>query len=377
VHHEVSIELTLVRSLLWFFQWEVLTLFAAYMGPAEVAAWGIVGYVWSAFEAITEAFGDGAEVRVGFRMGAGQIEIAKKVTEKGIYIGFLVAIFCCGLNFTIAPYLPGWLTPDPILQKLIFDMLPLIGFGQILMVPGFVAWAIIGAQGRVRLATFIEFFVSWFVSMPLAAILTYGFNFNLEGIVGALIIGYTIGANMYLYVLCKSDWEALSAVVVARNAAEGLLYDEFEWDDLPAHIQDAAMTLGYTQEYVSTDVVARNLMRLFVPRNVSNPKLPFFRTPSIDFGRKTGNLKVVKGAGTNLPLRSRQLPPCWALTGRSGTTKMKTTTAAAMTDECLVMATSGTTFRRIFAQPQRLLVIQSKFGMPTVTVRWTTKNGRN
>ena len=30
-----------------------MTLFARKMGPAEVAAWGIIGYVWSAFETIT------------------------------------------------------------------------------------------------------------------------------------------------------------------------------------------------------------------------------------------------------------------------------------------------------------------------------------
>lgn len=225
-----------------------MTLFAAYMGPSEVAAWGIIGYVWSAFEAITDAFGDAAEVRVGFRMGAGQTQIAKIVAEKGIYAGFVIATICCGLLFIVAQYLPGWLTPDPTLQNIIFDILPLIGFGQILMVPGMVAWAIVGAQGRVRLATAIEFAVSWFVALPISAVLVYAFDFNLEGMVGALVLGYTIGANIYLYVLYKSDWEALSAVVVARNAAEGILYDEFDWDDLPQQIQDAAITLGYNQE---------------------------------------------------------------------------------------------------------------------------------
>lgn len=225
-----------------------MTLFAAHMGPAEVAAWGIVGMVWSAFEAVTDALGDAAEVRVGFRMGSGQTDIAKIVTEKGIYVGFVVATLSCGLLFIVAEYLPAWLTPDPTIQGLIFDMLPLIGFGQMLMVPGMVAWAVICAQSRVRLATLIEFFVSWFIVLPIAAILTYCFDFNLEGIVGALVVGYTIGANIYLYVLIKSDWEALSAFVVARNAAEGVEYEEFDWDDLPDDVRDAAMTLGYNQK---------------------------------------------------------------------------------------------------------------------------------
>lgn len=33
-------------------KWEVMTLFASHMGPAEVAAWGILGFVWDTFEYI-------------------------------------------------------------------------------------------------------------------------------------------------------------------------------------------------------------------------------------------------------------------------------------------------------------------------------------
>lgn len=243
------------------------------MGAAEVAAWGMIGYVWSAFETITgkmallhfarqiqpcthsltmmsfsDGLGNAAEVRVGFRMGAGQVGIAKMVGEKSIYFGVIVAVFETGLVFIMAKYLPGWLTPDPTLQKLLFDLLPLIGFGQILMVAGMEAWAVIGAQGRVRMATMIEFVISWFIGVPLSAIFVFALNLNLESMVAALTIAYTVGANVYLYVLFKSDWEGLSAIVVARNAAEGVLYDEFDWDDLPNNIQQAASTLGYTEE---------------------------------------------------------------------------------------------------------------------------------
>jgi Na+-driven multidrug efflux pump len=218
------------------------------MGPAEVAAWAIIGYVWSAFETVTDGFGDAAEVRVGFRMGSGQIDIAKMVGEKSIYFGVAVAVFETGLVFILAEYLPGWLTPDPRLQKLLFDMLPLIGFAQIIMVAGMDAWAVIGAQGRVRLATVVEFFISWFIAVPLSALFVYGYNLNLEGMVAALTIAYTVGANVYLYILLKSDWQALSAIVIARNTAEGVMYDEFDWDDLPEDIQEAAAILGYTQE---------------------------------------------------------------------------------------------------------------------------------
>lgn len=34
-------------------KWEVLTFFVSVMGPAEVAAWGMLGFIWDTFEHIT------------------------------------------------------------------------------------------------------------------------------------------------------------------------------------------------------------------------------------------------------------------------------------------------------------------------------------
>ncbi|KAG7368667.1 MATE efflux family protein [Nitzschia inconspicua] len=110
--------------LMTYGEWEVMTLFARHMGPAEVAAWGMIGYVWSVFETVTDALGDAAEVRVGFRMGAGQPGIAKLVGEKSIYIGLAVAVYESGLTFIIAEYLPALLTPDPTLQKCYLSLSP-------------------------------------------------------------------------------------------------------------------------------------------------------------------------------------------------------------------------------------------------------------
>jgi len=235
--------------ILTYGEWEVMTFFCRRMGNngAEVAAWGLMGYIWSAFETLTDGFGDAAEVRVGFRMGAGQVKSARLATDKALYVSLIVAVYATGILFVLAQYIPGWMTPDPTLQRMIFDIIPLIGFSQCLMVWGMVAWAILGAQGRIRIVTALEFFISWGIGAPIAAIFVYMFNYNIEGIIGGLSISYTISTNVYLYMLHTSDWENLSAVVVARSASEGKTYDEFYWDDLPDNIQDAAIELGYNK----------------------------------------------------------------------------------------------------------------------------------
>ena len=186
-------------------------------------------------------------MRVGFRMGAGKPQQAKKMSEKSIYIGFLLAIIAAGGLFVLAEFLPSWLTPNLIYQKLIFDQIPLIGFGGILMVPGLIMEGIFCAQGRVRLMTIIEVVVSWGIAIPLAGILVYHFNYSLEGIVSGLVVGYSTGATLLLFFFLRSNWEELSKKVIKRNAAEGLHYLDTGWDDLPYTIQDAASTLGYTK----------------------------------------------------------------------------------------------------------------------------------
>lgn len=236
-------------------EWEIMTLFCRSMGDtgAEVVAWGLMGYLWSAFETLTDGFGDAAEVRVGFRMGAGQVGLAKLSMSKALYVCLTIALYSTGLLFVLAMYVPGWLTPDQTIQKMLFDIIPLVGFGQIWMVWGMVAWAILGAQGRIRTATILEFFISWGIGVPIAAIFVYVFNYNIEGIIGGLTISYTVGTNVYLYMLYTSDWESLSANVVAQNTAAGRTYQGFDWSDLPDNIREAAVELGYNKPIWESD----------------------------------------------------------------------------------------------------------------------------
>ena len=87
-------------------QWEVLTIFASVMGPAEVAAWGMLGLIWDTFERITAGFADAAEVRIGFRMGAGQPRGAKIAAYKSMYMALIVSLFSTAVLFIIAGNLP-------------------------------------------------------------------------------------------------------------------------------------------------------------------------------------------------------------------------------------------------------------------------------
>jgi Na+-driven multidrug efflux pump len=167
-----------------------------------------------------EGLAEAAEVRVAYHMGNGRPDRAKKCAYKSILLGFQIAVFSTGALYILAEYIPKWITPDPTLQKMIYEVLPLLGIGQIAMSLGIMCWSVIGAQGRYRLATTIEFIGSWFFVIPLCAVLVYGFHFNLQGMVGSTVLGYAISGAVNLFVVLRSDWKQLSDIVVARHEDE-------------------------------------------------------------------------------------------------------------------------------------------------------------
>ena len=190
------------------------------MGPAEVAAWSILGTLWDVFEDITESIADASEVRVGVLLGNGKPGMAKKSAHKSIFIGFVFALVSTSCLFIAGDSLSSWLTVDPTLQMLINELIPLFGLGNIVLTMGTMAWTIVGAQGRYRLSTAIGVAGSWLITLPLAAVFTIALKFNLQGQTAAVVIGYMVSGTVTNVVLLQSDWEALSKKVIELNKEE-------------------------------------------------------------------------------------------------------------------------------------------------------------
>lgn len=96
-----------------------------------------------------------------------------------------------------------------------------MGVGNLSMVFGMVCWAIIGAQGRYSLATALSFFSSWLITLPLAALFVYIFNYGIVGLVSSLSIGYSCLSLLLVFVMARSDWPKLSKIIQERNAVTG------------------------------------------------------------------------------------------------------------------------------------------------------------
>eukprot|EP00588_Corethron_pennatum_P014295 CAMPEP_0194275230 /NCGR_PEP_ID=MMETSP0169-20130528/8126_1 /TAXON_ID=218684 /ORGANISM="Corethron pennatum, Strain L29A3" /LENGTH=752 /DNA_ID=CAMNT_0039018645 /DNA_START=221 /DNA_END=2479 /DNA_ORIENTATION=- len=258
-----------VGEFLAYAEWEFLLIFAAILGEAEVAVWGMLGTVWELLEATTEGISEAAGIRIALHLGKGRPALAKTSAHKSLYFSMILGVFMTLVLYFLSDNLPGWFTDVIIIQDLISEVIHLLGLGNLFLVTGMTAWGVLGGQGRFHLATITLLVCSWGVTLPSCAISTY-YKINLIGQVGGVVIGYATAAMALAYFVHTSDWDALSAEVIKQNqvtedslsvsseesssvlSAEvkkrGPQFDkDDDWDELETVIQEAAMVLGYTK----------------------------------------------------------------------------------------------------------------------------------
>ncbi|KAL7557537.1 hypothetical protein ACA910_019318 [Epithemia clementina (nom. ined.)] len=244
-------------------EWEVLFIFAGFMGPAYVAVWGLVGDLWKALQAVGLATSDASEIRVSNLLGSNQPNRARYYAHKSLLVSVVVAIFCSLPIYFLSSKIPAWFTKDETMQYLFEELVPYMCIGNVTMMFGSVTWTLLGAQGRYGLATAMGFVGSWGVTLPLSAIFTYGLGSDLPGLASAVVIGNACSGSLNSFFLVRSNWEKLSKIQ-QKNKEErdkwnenkpqdattlpfAINYGDLAWNKLPENVQIGAKSLGFTQ----------------------------------------------------------------------------------------------------------------------------------
>ena len=209
-------------SLLAYAEWETLTILAATLGPAEAATWSLMGFIWDVFESMTEAIGDASEVHVACQLGKGRPAMAKLAGYKCILLGLIVSILITIVFISLMDVLPSLLTSDATIQAMLAELFPLVALGNITMSMGMVCWSVIGAQGRYHLSTSVAMAMTFVVTIPLGAVLSIGMNINLQGLVFAVVTGYSLTAMVLFALILMSDWEARSKKIQEQVSEDDL-----------------------------------------------------------------------------------------------------------------------------------------------------------
>jgi Na+-driven multidrug efflux pump len=169
-------------------EWEILTVFAAVLGPAEVLAWTLLASIWDIFESTTGAIGSAAEMRCAYQLGAGRPALAKLSAYKSIFLAAIGTLVVTALFVSLMSILPAWLSHDATIQAMLFECFPLIAVGNITMDLGMVCWSLVGSQGRYKLATTIATATTVLVTLPIGAALTLWLRIDLQGLVRFIFI---------------------------------------------------------------------------------------------------------------------------------------------------------------------------------------------
>ena len=228
-----------IGSLLSYAEWEILTLLAAVLGPAEVATWAVLGYVWDVFESTTGALGSAGEIRVSYQLGQGNPQLAKLSSYKSMFMALVMSLLSTSIFLSLSTVLPAFLSSDETIQGMLVVLFPLVALGNVTMSIGMVCWALVGAQLRYQQATAIATATSLGITVPLGVIFTVVLNYDLNGLTFSVVVGYIATAMILTTMLLISDWEKLSETIREKMVDEDEEEDEAEDDAAtPGDAQD-------------------------------------------------------------------------------------------------------------------------------------------
>jgi Na+-driven multidrug efflux pump len=197
-------------------EFELLTLFAAYMGQAEVAAWTITGAIWSIFENIPVGYTTAAEVRIGRHLGKGNPSMAKIAAYKCLFSSVTLSVIMTAFFILFKDSIVDKFTNNETIKEMIGELAVLLGIANVVMVIGVDAYTILCAQNRVRLASSIYVFISWLTIIPMSVYFVFEKGYDLQAILFSMIVGYSVTSLLLMVLVFSTNWTSCSNAVIRR-----------------------------------------------------------------------------------------------------------------------------------------------------------------
>lgn len=169
-----------------------------------------MGIIWEELELIVSAISEGCEIRVGQTLGSGDFKTAKLVAYKAIWICSVWGILVSIVFVLFDDQIPKLLTKDPLLQEMVTYNLPMIALANVVSGIAVMAEHVLWSQNRAVPATKIAIWTSLGITLPLAAISSCYFHFDLIGQTTGVAIGAAAFAALSLHVVVGSDWKQIA-----------------------------------------------------------------------------------------------------------------------------------------------------------------------
>jgi len=245
-------------------EWQVMIFYASTLGPAEVAAWGLLGVIWEQLEYIVTAVANGCEVRCTLSLGTGDIQTAKLIAYRSLWVCFVWGAIVSAIFGVFGAEIPKFLTSDPVLQKMVSDNLPLISLANLLSGVAIMAEHLLWGQNRVTLGAGIGCLTTAFVALPLGALSSIVYNYDLKGMTASVTIGGSAFAALSMFSLISSDWKKITEDIMSLHghsscsdspkSVKSLEVHKCDCNELPTEKMNAAETLEYNEKFGNNGV---------------------------------------------------------------------------------------------------------------------------
>ena len=167
----------------------------------------LLSYVWAFVELAPESYAEAAATRVARHLSGGRKELAQAVSFYSLKIITLIALFCSFLLYAYGTFFVWCLSLDDTLETMLLEAIPYLVICQTFITVGETVSEINSILHIHKQATFLYAIVTVFIMVPIAAVNTYVFNYNIEGLTSAQCIGYTAMGVMNLVIFMNANWD--------------------------------------------------------------------------------------------------------------------------------------------------------------------------
>ena len=199
---------------------EIISMFAASISDADVAAWGVCSSVWNLLWAVGAGVYTACGTFVGMSLGKGSADLAHRVAWRCLRLVFFI-MFPLTALISIGGHQIAWIfgagaDVAPVVAK-IAPLAAAVIFCDTTM---YVFQGIFRATNAVRFYSMLAGAAQWIIAVPSAYLLGFKAGFGIFGVVAGLALGMTVETCVAMHRVHHTDWLGLverTRVVLLHN----------------------------------------------------------------------------------------------------------------------------------------------------------------
>ncbi|UZJ53193.1 hypothetical protein CBS101457_002513 [Exobasidium rhododendri] len=191
-----------------WWSWEIVGLTTSLLGTADLAAQSVLLVSSSIVYQLPYALSVAAAVRVGNLLGALQPKQAKVSAYMALALSILGGAFNSALFLIFRSRWGSWFTADPVVIKLIYDVLPVLAAFQLADSLCGVASGILRGIGRQQASAVVNVTAYYAIGIPIGLLLTFSrLQWGLAGLWYGLTIALVYAAFFSCLIIKRADWD--------------------------------------------------------------------------------------------------------------------------------------------------------------------------